>query len=722
MAESSPSDTSSIVSHAVPLLTFTGVCKRFPDGTTALDGVELRVQAGEFVSVVGPSGCGKSTLLRIASGLTQADRGHGASVQTRTIGYVFQDPTLLPWRTVQAQRRAVRRAARPAQGRAPPPGRRGHRAGRPDRLRRPPPARPLRRHADAGVAGPVADPAARAVPVRRALRRPGRDHPRAARTTSCCSCSSRRAVRGPVRHPLGDRGGLPVHPGAGHVGPARAGSSATSPSPSSTPDRPGSASSTLRPPGRPGVGPAAGGRMSVDTGLTGPDEAVARGPIDATSRVARAAAVAGSRPGARRRRCSWPPSPSGTASATCSWTPGRRFLRPAAARRDPGRLLRPVNLRRPAGRPVAVRPGWPSPAWPSPSSSAWSLAVAMSQASWIERSLYPYAVVPQTIPILALVPLFGFWFGFGFFSRVLVVRALRALPDRRQHPVRPAVGRPGAPRPVHPARRRAGCTRLCKLQLPAALPAIFTGLRISAGLAVIGAIVGDFFFKQGDPGIGILIDRYQSAVAVRADVRRRHPVLAARHRGVLVLRLPRPQGGGRLARVRRAGSTHSERLGGTHVPRLRLAMIVLLAGRPGRDRLHLRRRRAVDGDPAGIRGGRAAGPARPEGRLPRDHRGPDRLVPRDRVRGLLPHARPQPRGGHQAQAGAGAAGRRGPGDRGPARGPIRRAGDRLQAGLRADVHRQEHHPRAGQHRRGDPVRHQPADPGRGRAAWRSARS
>jgi NitT/TauT family transport system permease protein len=48
------------------------------------------------------------------------------------------------------------------------------------------------------------------------------------------------------------------------------------------------------------------------------------------------------------------------------------------------------------------------------------LAVAMSQARWIERSIYPYAVVTQTIPILACVPVFGFWFGFGFFSRVLV--------------------------------------------------------------------------------------------------------------------------------------------------------------------------------------------------------------------------------------------------------------------------------------------------------------
>jgi NitT/TauT family transport system permease protein len=48
------------------------------------------------------------------------------------------------------------------------------------------------------------------------------------------------------------------------------------------------------------------------------------------------------------------------------------------------------------------------------------------------------------------------------------------------------------------------------LQFPAALPSIFTGLRISAGLCVIGAIVGDEFFKQGDPGIGTLIDLYRS--------------------------------------------------------------------------------------------------------------------------------------------------------------------------------------------------------------------
>ena len=53
-------------------------------------------------------------------------------------------------------------------------------------------------------------------------------------------------------------------------------------------------------------------------------------------------------------------------------------------------------------------------------------------------------------------------------------------------------------------------TRLWKLQLPGAMPAIFTGFRISAGLSVIGAVVGELFFKRGNKGIGILMDTYRS--------------------------------------------------------------------------------------------------------------------------------------------------------------------------------------------------------------------
>ncbi len=82
------------------MLAFTGVGRTFPDGTQALDDVDLVVDRGEFVSVVGPSGCGKSTLLRLASGLDHATAGR-VDVGSKRVGYVFQDPTLLPWRTVR---------------------------------------------------------------------------------------------------------------------------------------------------------------------------------------------------------------------------------------------------------------------------------------------------------------------------------------------------------------------------------------------------------------------------------------------------------------------------------------------------------------------------------------------------------------------------------------------------------------------------------------------
>jgi NitT/TauT family transport system ATP-binding protein len=81
-------------------LSFRSVSMTFPDGTTALDDVSFDVDRGEFVTVVGPSGCGKSTLLKIASGLLEASSGE-IVVDRERIGYVFQDATLLPWRTVQ---------------------------------------------------------------------------------------------------------------------------------------------------------------------------------------------------------------------------------------------------------------------------------------------------------------------------------------------------------------------------------------------------------------------------------------------------------------------------------------------------------------------------------------------------------------------------------------------------------------------------------------------
>jgi NitT/TauT family transport system permease protein len=247
--------------------------------------------------------------------------------------------------------------------------------------------------------------------------------------------------------------------------------------------------------------------MSVDTGITGPDEAVARGPISATSRVARA------RGG---WLATWGPPAAVFAASLAVWygvsylllDSRRRFLVPPPHDVIQVSFLDPFNLRELLGALwLSTRVAFTGLAIAIVLGLA--LAVAMNRAKWIERSLYPYAVLTQTIPILAMVPLFGFWFGFGAFSRVLVVVLFAIFPiiantlfglqsvDQEHHDLFT----------LHGAGRG---TRLWKLEFPTALPSIFTGLRIAAGLAVIGAIVADFFFKQGDPGIGILIDRYQS--------------------------------------------------------------------------------------------------------------------------------------------------------------------------------------------------------------------
>ncbi len=80
-------------------LSFRDISMVFPDRTHALSDVTFDVAEGEFVTIVGPSGCGKSTLLRIASGLIEPTSG-SVIVDRDHLGYVFQDPTLLPWRTV----------------------------------------------------------------------------------------------------------------------------------------------------------------------------------------------------------------------------------------------------------------------------------------------------------------------------------------------------------------------------------------------------------------------------------------------------------------------------------------------------------------------------------------------------------------------------------------------------------------------------------------------
>ncbi len=138
-----------------------------------------------------------------------------------------------------------------------------------------------------------------------------------------------------------------------------------------------------------------------------------------------------------------------------------------------------------------------------------TIAVLMAQAEWIERSMYPYLVALQAIPVLAVVPLIGSVFGGGLGSRIFVCVMISLFPivtatlfgltsvDSAQHD-------------LFTLRGASRGTRLWRLQFPAAMPAIFTGFRISAGLAVVGAVVGEQFFREGDkPGIGVVIEQFR---------------------------------------------------------------------------------------------------------------------------------------------------------------------------------------------------------------------
>jgi NitT/TauT family transport system ATP-binding protein len=97
----------SAAAQGSPIVELHGIGKRFSTGVEALAGVELAIRPGEFVSLLGPSGCGKSTLLRIIAGLVSPSTGScrvaigaGAQIPAGKVGFVFQDPTLMPWSTV----------------------------------------------------------------------------------------------------------------------------------------------------------------------------------------------------------------------------------------------------------------------------------------------------------------------------------------------------------------------------------------------------------------------------------------------------------------------------------------------------------------------------------------------------------------------------------------------------------------------------------------------
>ena len=101
-----------MISSGPEIVALSNVGKTFDSGTVALDGLTLDVRAGEFISLLGPSGCGKSTALRIIAGLSPPSAGRvewpGGPAK---IGFVFQEPTLMPWADVAANVRLPLRLA-----------------------------------------------------------------------------------------------------------------------------------------------------------------------------------------------------------------------------------------------------------------------------------------------------------------------------------------------------------------------------------------------------------------------------------------------------------------------------------------------------------------------------------------------------------------------------------------------------------------------------------
>ena len=135
-----------------------------------------------------------------------------------------------------------------------------------------------------------------------------------------------------------------------------------------------------------------------------------------------------------------------------------------------------------------------------------TIALVFSQSKVIERSLYPYAIFLQTVPIVAVAPLIILWIGHGFHGVVAVSFIISLFPIIANT----TNGLTSVDANLIDLFKMSNANRwqlLMKLRLPHAVPNMLTGARISSGLSVIGAIVGEFFAGYGteDFGLGYLI-------------------------------------------------------------------------------------------------------------------------------------------------------------------------------------------------------------------------
>jgi len=132
------------------------------------------------------------------------------------------------------------------------------------------------------------------------------------------------------------------------------------------------------------------------------------------------------------------------------------------------------------------------------------LGVIMRYSRALESALWPWLIALQVTPIIVLTPIIVRIVGPSFGARVVVTVLIAFFPIASNT----LFGLRSVSSALHDVFALGGFSkwrRLLRLELPAASPAIFAGLRVSAGLSVIGAIVGDFFFTRGTPGLGRLV-------------------------------------------------------------------------------------------------------------------------------------------------------------------------------------------------------------------------
>jgi NitT/TauT family transport system permease protein len=144
-------------------------------------------------------------------------------------------------------------------------------------------------------------------------------------------------------------------------------------------------------------------------------------------------------------------------------------------------------------------------------------AVILGSSRTLEKAFYPYTVFLQTVPIVAIAPLLAVWFGPGFRAVSVASFIVSVFPVIANT----LTGFRSVEHPLRDLFRLYGASRrdtLFKLELPAALPHIVTGLKVASGLSVIGAIVGEFVAGYAEQGAGLGIKVLSSYRQLRTDL------------------------------------------------------------------------------------------------------------------------------------------------------------------------------------------------------------